>query len=152
MAEKKKSAVALHDEQTSAAAESLRAAIRDVRGGMTQAQTETLLEKLEGIARGLDEQGKMPEEVEEMHEENNEPDPNKTAAEMLLETIQADPDAAKNFAGNNISSPGVPGGITTQMKDLGQPAVKAQDSSENRDIVEKEASKKADIDPKSSKK
>lgn len=147
MADKKKSAVALHDEQTSAAAESLRAAIRDVRGGMTQAQTDTLLEKLEGIAKGLDEQGKTPEEVEEMHEANNEPDPTKTAAEMLLETIQSDPDAAKNFKDKNVSSPGVPGGIAT-MKDLGQPAVKAQESAENRDIVEKEASKKADIDPK----
>lgn len=124
-----------HDEQTSAAAESLRAAVRDVRGGMTQAQTATLLEKLEGIAKGLDEQGKSAKEIEKMHEEAGEPDPNKSAAELLQETIEADKDAAENLKDKNVSSPGVPGGIAT-MKDLGQPAVKSTDSSKTRDEVE----------------
>jgi hypothetical protein len=58
----------LHDEQTSAAADSLRAILKDptFRGGNTERDMDSLRDKLEGIAKGLDEQGKTPEEVAKM--------------------------------------------------------------------------------------
>lgn len=127
MAEKKTS---LHDEQTSAAAESLRAIVRDVRGGMTQRETEAMLEKIEGVAKGLDDQGKDPKELEKQREESNEPDPTKSAAELVRDTFAADGGDAKK----SVSSPGIPGGSVKE--DLGKPLVTSQASTKDRDAVE----------------
>lgn len=142
----------LHDEQTSASAESLRAAVKDVRGGMTQRDTEILLEKIENIAKGLDEQGKTPDELEEIREERGEPDPEKTQAELVKETLEADKkadeekkaadkkaadEAAKNEAGKNEKN-------DPNANRLGIPEVTSQPTTAKRDAVEKTAHKATD--------
>lgn len=134
----KTSEPSLHDEQTTAAADSLRAILKDptFRGGNTQRDMDSLREKLEGIIKGLDEQGKTPEQVAEMRAEKGEPDPNKSAAELLRETIDNDPDAARNLEGKNVSSPGTAIDSKDHKVNMGEPAVKAQDSSEDRNKAE----------------
>jgi hypothetical protein len=131
-------ATALHDEQTSAAADSLRAVLKDptFRGGNTQRDMDALREKLEGIAKGLDEQGKTPEQIAEMRAENGEPDPNKSSAELLRETIDNDPDASRNLEGKNVSSPGTQLDSKDTKVPMGEPAVKAQASTVDRDKAE----------------
>jgi type II secretory pathway component GspD/PulD (secretin) len=129
----------LHDEQTSAAAESLRAAVRDVRGGMTQADTEKFLQKIEGIAKSLDEQGKSEEEITALREERGEVDPMKTTAELVKETFEKD--QKEGAAERSISSPGIPGGDTRE--DLGKPRIPSAQSATTREAIEKTA-KEAD--------
>lgn len=121
----------LHDQQTTAAAESLRAAVRDVRGGMNQRDTEAFLGKIESIAKDLDNQGKSEKELEKQREESNEPDPTKTAAELIRESFNAEDPANKN---KNVSSPGQP--VTPAKEDLGKPLVTSQASAKDRDAVE----------------
>jgi hypothetical protein len=139
MAEKKTKAPSLHDQQTSATAESLRAIINDhnFRGGMTERDTQALKDKLESIAKNLNEQGKTPDEIEEMRDEAGEPDPTKTAAELVREQFNAEDKANEK---KNVVSPGQPVDNTV---DLGKPAVPSQASTTDRDNVEKTA-KQAD--------
>jgi hypothetical protein len=128
----------LHDEQTSASADSLRAILKDptFRGGNTERDMDSLRDKLEGIAKGLDEQGKTPEEVAAMREAAGEPDPNKSSAELLRETIDNDPDAARNLEGKNVSSPGTQIDSKDHKVNMGEPAVKAQASTMDREKAE----------------
>ncbi len=128
-----------HDEQTSAAAESLRAILNHptFRGGNTQADWEKLRKRLEGVAQNLDEQGKTPEEIKEMREEQGLPDPNKTAAELVRESL--DHDNVKST--RSVSSPGVP--IPDNKVDLGKPVIPSQATTTARDAQEK-AAKEAD--------
>lgn len=90
--------------------------------------------------------GKTPTEIEALRKQREEdkkagkstlaPDPNKSTAELLRETIDNDDEAKQNLEGKNISSPGKP---VDSKVDLGKPAITSQASTKDRDAVEKAA-------------
>jgi hypothetical protein len=139
MADKQRSE---HDLKTSASAESLRGIINDpaFRGGATERDIQAIKDKLEAAAKQLDDQGKDPKELEKERAESNEPDPNKTAAELVRDAFNSEDPKNKD---KNITSPGVPGRPVDNKVDLGKPAVTSQASTHDRDKVEA-AAKKAD--------
>lgn len=158
MAEAKKTTNEL-DQQTSAAAESIRDLVKrhEVRGGMTQASVERFLDELEQIAAQLDEQGKSEKEVAKLREEQGKPTPEqeqKPVAEQVKETLEESEkeDERRKKAGEPI--PGQPQPETAvwgtrkpetdpNANRAGIPATPAQPTTGKRDAVET-AAKKAD--------
>jgi hypothetical protein len=132
------------DDQNASTAASIRAAVSGLRGGINQRDAEVIIQQIEGIARGLEEQEKTPEQLEELRLERGEPDPNKTAAELVKETFEADLKAeGKKAKDQTLSSPA----MDPNSKRLGIPVVTSQPTTGQRDKVET-AAKKADEDIK----
>ena len=140
-----------HDTETDQAAESIRALVvsHKLRGGLRQQDLDDFLSDLEKLAVSLEEQGKSPEQLEELRKARNpegeEPDPNKTAAELVAETRQKEYEAEKKKAeeeGRPV--PPEPSKMPTPSIDpyanrLGIPAVTSQPTTGQREAVEKTA-------------
>jgi hypothetical protein len=149
MAEKAKAS--LHDEQTNQAAESIRALVvnHKLRGGLRQQDLDAFLSDMEKLAVSLEEQGKTPEQLEEIRKSRNpegeEIDPNKTAAELVAETREKEYEAEKKKAEEEGRPlPPEPGKTPTPSIDpyahrLGIPAVTSQPTTGQREAVEKTA-------------
>lgn len=141
-----------HDAETNQTAESIRALVvsHKLRGGLRQQDLDDFLSDLEKLAVSLEEQGKSPEQIEEMRkarrpEGEEQPDPNKTTAELVVETRQKEYEAEKKKAeAEGKPLPPEPGKAPTPSIDpyanrLGIPAVTSQPTTGQREAVEKTA-------------
>lgn len=103
-------------EQTPGAktAEGLRAVVKRNAEGLRSGVDRDLkkfFDDIEAFAKSLEDEGKTEEQLAEEREKRGEPDPNKTAAELIAETIEKDKKAAEEqnkpegTEANTISSP-----------------------------------------------